>query len=335
MWYTSAVMKKIVLGLFVICVFVLASCGRSEDPVDVPATTVPAPVETTTEETTTEETTTYPSEVYIGDLVITNDQTEADISYYDVKALGVDMNQVLDSLPNLQTITMIDCGLSNAEYAALQDSHPDIKIIWEVDLTYWKLRTDAVGFTTFKGSGEDYWLTNEDAYYLRYCTDLVALDIGHNMVSDISFLQYLPNIKILILVDNMKPPSETGGALEYLDDCSWISYCKKLRYLEVFVSDVRDLSFLKDTPLIEDLNICYSYVDSIEYLKDLPNLQRLWMEGTDVPYEDFEILQEIYPDATLVYWGSGSVDQGWREGDHYWAMRNMVINNVIDPVYAD
>ena len=329
-------MKKGILGLLLIAVFILASCGRMED-VPVEVSSAAPPVETTTEEetTTTEETTTVPPDVTIGDLIIPGDATEADISYYDVKYLGVDMNEVLDSLPNLQKITMIGCGLNNAEYAALQDSHPDIKIIWEVNLTYWMLRTDAVAFSTFKAVGQNYWLTNEDAYYLRYCTDLVALDIGHNMVSDISFLQYLPNIKVLILVDNMKPFSETGGYLEYLEDCSWISYCKKLRYLEIFVSDVRDLSFLKDTPLIEDLNICYSYVDSIEYLKDLPHLQRLWMEGTDVPYEDFEELEKLYPDATLVYWGSGSVDQGWRDGDHYWAMRNMVINNVIDPVYAD
>ena len=322
-----------ILILLILCL--LAACGRMESvPEEISTSIPPVTEEPTTQEETTTESTTVLQDVYVGEILITPDAEEADISYVDVKWLGIDMNQVLDSLPNLKKIYMIGCGLNNVEYAALQDAHPNVKIVWEVNLTYWTLRTDAVGFSTFLGVNPPYWLTNEDAYYLRYCTDLVALDIGHNKVSDLSFLQYLPNLKVLILADNLKP-DPNNAYVGHLSDFSWLKYCTKLRYLEIFVSDAKDLSFLQYCPEIEDLNICYTYVDSIEYLKNLPNLQRLWMEGTYVTYEDFLTLTEIYPNATLVYWGSGSVDQGWREGDHYWAMRNMVTNNVIDPVYAD
>lgn len=335
-------MKKrtILLTLF-LCLSLLAACGRSEIPAENPASSAVSaqpessvPEETEPEETTEEKTTFIPQDLYVGDILITADQEEADISYTDVKYLGIDMGQVLDSLPNLKKLTMIGCGLNNAEYAALQDSHPNIKIVWEVNLTYWTLRTDAVGFTTFNSAGQSWWMTDEDAYYLRYCTDLQALDLGHNKITDLSFLQYMPNMKVLLLVDNMKP-DPNNAYVGHLSDFSWLKYCPKLRYLEIFVSDAKDLSFLKYCRQIEDLNISYTLVDSIEYLKDLPNLQRLWMEGTYVTYEDFLTLTQIYPNATLVYYGSGSIDQGWREGDHYWAMRNMVLNNVIDPVYAD
>ena len=331
-------MKKGIFITIVILVFIIAGCGRSEiSSTTVSPTEKPMEPETTTmEETTTEETTFIPQDVNVAGILITADAEEADISYVDVKSLGIDMDQVLSGLPNLKKIYMIGCGLNNAEYAALQDNHPDKKIVWEVDLTYWTLRTDAVAFTTFKGVGDPENLTNETAYYLKYCTDLVALDIGHNMVTDISFLKYMPNMKVLILADNTDPVQDPSTwQTECLADFSWLKYCPKLRYLEIFVSDARDLSFLKYCKEIEDLNICYTYVDSIEYLKDLPNLQRLWMEGTLVSYEDFETLTKIYPNATLVYYGSGSVDQGWRDGEHYWAMRNMLLNNVIDPVYAD
>lgn len=348
-------MKKISLFLVVIlCLSVFAGCGQSKTPPaeipsqkEVPAavpsqpeTFVPVPSEPETKEpeTTEPETTktapVIPQDQYVGDILITVDAEEADISYNDVKWLGVDMGKVLDSLPNLKRIYMIGCGLTNAEYAALQDSHPNVRIIWEINLNYWTLRTDAVGFTTFNSAGQSWWMTNEDAYYLRYCTDMVALDLGHNRVTDLSFLQYMPNLKVLLLVDNLERIDESGRMV-HISDFSWLKYCPKLRYLEIFVSDAKDLSFLKYCREIEDLNISYTLVDSIEYLKDLPNLQRLWMEGTYVSYEDFQTLTEIYPNATLVYYGTGSIDQGWRDGPHYWAMRNMVLNNVIDPVYAD
>lgn len=327
-------MKKVLrITISLLCLAALTACGHRKEAAEFE--TQPVSLPETTVETTTEETTSVPQDVYIGDILIPGTAEEADISYVDIRSLGIDMGAVLDSLPYLRRIYMIGCGLTNPEYAALQDTHPNIKIVWEVDLTYWTIRTDAVGFTTYNYVGQGWWMTDADAYYLRYCTDLVALDIGHNRVSDVSFLQYMPNLKVLILVDNMKVDAY-GNYLGYLSDLSVLRYCPKLRYLEAFVTDVSDLSFLQYCKEIEDLNLCYTSVSSIEYLTDLPRLQRLWMEGLwNLPYEEFAKLYEIYPNATLVYYGSGSIDQGWREGDHYWAMRNMVLNNVIDPIYAD
>lgn len=331
-------MKKLVLPLILmLCLSVSAGCGRSLSPAGSSASSevFSSHKEPSTTEETTEETTFIPKDIAVGDVVIPGTAEEADISGRDVKALGIDMGKVLDSLPNLKRIYMIGCGLNNAEYAKLQDDHPNIKIVWEVDLTYWRVRTDAVAFSTFNYVGQGYWMTNAEAYYLKYCTDMVALDIGHNRVTDVSFLQYMPNLKVLILVDNMKV-DEYGNYIGYLSDLSVLKHCPKLRYLEFFVSDVSDLSFLQYCREIEDLNVCYCNITSVEYLMDLPRLQRLWIEGNwDLPYEEFAKLIPIYPNATLVYYGSGSIDQGWREGDHYWAMRNMVTNNVIDPIYAD
>ena len=349
----SITMKKIILILVsVFCLAALSACGQILNPGGETAVeSTPSPTasgeETPSEAPSSEEEETKgpeeasPAEsdseeaegVTVGKKVISTAAKKANISHINVKKLKIDMDEVLDSLPNLEKIKMIDCGLNNAEYAALQDRHPDVKIVWEVDLTYWKLRTDAVGFTTFNSADQGWGMTNEEAYYLRYCTDLVSLDIGHNFVSDFSFLQYMPNMKVLILADNknIDPKYDTY----YASDYSWLKYCPKLRYVELFINDCSDYSFLQYCKEIEDFNICYSDAADIEYLKDMPKLERLWMEYTFIPYEQYEELTKIYPDATIVYYGAGSVDQGWREGDHYWAMRNMVINNVIDPVYAD
>ncbi len=274
-----------------------------------------------------------PEMMTFGPIQTMSDVTELDISNINVS--DIDMDTLIDSLPYLERLTMIHCGLDNDGYAQLQDRHPETRIIWEI-VTYnrqWRIRTDAVAFSTFKNTGEQFVFLSRDAYYLRYCTDLVALDLGHNYVSDLSFLQYLPNLKILILVDNWRFLDDGGETR--ICDISDIHYCTKLRYLEIFCNKIEDISAIAELTELEDLNISYNPISSSEALRNLPNLKRLWMERTDIPYEEFEELQALYPDVEMVYYGQGSVDQGWRSGERYNAMRRMVRNNIIDPIYAD
>ena len=152
---------------------------------------------------------------------------------------------------------------------------------------------------------------------------LVALDLGHNRVHDWSFLQYMPNLKILIAVDNQ------------VKDLSWIQYTPKLEYLEFFVGYVTDLSFLQYTPNLKDLNISYNRVSDATYLYNLPNLERLWMEHTRIPYSEFQKLKETYPNAKIVRNGEGSIDQGWRTHERYYAMRDMFKNNYVHELFMD
>ncbi|MBQ4224266.1 MAG: leucine-rich repeat domain-containing protein, partial [Prevotella sp.] len=36
----------------------------------------------------------------------------------------------------------------------------------------------------------------------RYCTKLKGLDLGHNAITDISFIENMPHLRVLILADN-------------------------------------------------------------------------------------------------------------------------------------
>lgn len=269
-----------------------------------------------------------PKVVTLGDYETTSDRTGINISGMDVS--GLDVDTFINEIPDLKLLIMKDCGLENEEYAALQDAHPDVRIIWNIKTRWWTIPTDAVAFSTLIAIGQEYkFLTDDEAYYFRYCKDMVALDIGHCRVTDLSFLEYMPNLKVLIVVENHR----SDGGRGRITDFSPIGYCTKLRYLECFANDAEDFSFLSNLPEIEDLNICYNRISDVSYLENLPNLQKLWIEGTRLKYDDYVKLTEEYPNAKIVYYGSGSVDQGWREGPHYEAMRNMVKNNVIDDVY--
>ena len=256
-------------------------------------------------------------------VAVTPDMTELDLSGHDLAGLGVDLYQVFELLPGLTRADICKTGFTNEEYAALQDAFPHIRMIWEIVWHHWTFRTDVVAFSTMKTCAQTFFLYDEDAQYLRYCTDLVALDLGHNRVHDWSFLQYMPNLKILIAVDNQ------------VKDLSWIQYTPKLEYLEFFVGYVTDLSFLQYTPNLKDLNISYNRVSDATYLYDLPNLERLWMEHTRIPYKEFQKLKKTYPDAKIVRDGEGSIDQGWRKHERYYAMRDMFKNNYVHELFAD
>ncbi|MCR5847333.1 MAG: hypothetical protein K6G75_04375 [Lachnospiraceae bacterium] len=281
------------------------------------------------EEVEIEEVKPEPVLLTLGEFETMSDEHFVDISGIDCSEL--DIEGFLDSFTELEKITMKDCGLTNDEYAALQDVHPEFRIIWDIKTRWWTIPTDSVGFSTLIGKNDGRRLYNDDVKYFKYCTDMVALDIGHCCVSDLSFLEYMPNLKVLIIVENY--PSD--GSSRRLKDISALKYCTKLRYLEFFANDVEDISALQYLTELEDLNFCYNPVTSAEYIKDLPNLQKLWIYGTRIPAEELKELRELHPDCKIVTSGSGSVDQGWRSGDHYNAMRNMVKNNVIDPVYAE
>ena len=182
---------------------------------------------------------------------------------------------------------------------------------------------------TMKVGSITYRLTNDDCKVLKYCTDMVALHIGHNKVTDISFLQYMPDLRILILVDNWD--GDTSD--HYLSDLSYVKYCKKLMYLEFFVGDVTDLSVLADLNEMVDLNISYNPVSDITPLLNYPKLERLFLEHTNVSEADYELLKKTYPDAQIVLYGEGSVDQGWRTHPRYYAMKDMYVKNYVNDLF--
>ena len=65
-------------------------------------------------------------------------------------------------------------------------------------------------------------LTAANAADLKYCTRVRYMDIGHNeILGDISFVQYMPELEVLI------------AAMDGLSDISPISACTKLEYLEI------------------------------------------------------------------------------------------------------
>jgi hypothetical protein len=142
-------------------------------------------------------------------------------------------------------------------------------------------------------------------------------------------------IELVLPAGNYQIVAIAGYSDAYIDDLSYLKYVPDLKYLEFFVGSVSDISFLQYTPNLIDLNISYNPISDVTYLLNLPKIERLWCEHTNLTVEDYELLKQTYPDAKIVYYGEGSVDQGWRTHDRYFAMIDMYHNNYVHELFKD
>lgn len=231
-------------------------------------------------------------------------------------AVVKDLNEVraaIELLPQLKYLDMSDCGISNEEMAAFRDEYENVKIVWRLYMGKWSLMTDAVAFSVLIHNFNYVRLTNEDIEVLKYCTDLRALDIGHQAITDLSVIgEHLTELRVLIIADNK------------VTDLTPLSNLRHLHYLEFFVNRVSDLSPLAECRELVDLNLSYNYnIWDLSPLYELPLLERVWLESCGASAKRVDALREKFSYSKIVNVGKGSVDQGWRTHERYYNMIDM------------
>ena len=270
----------------------------------------------------------YPELEILAEATLGGTAFSTDIEYIDLNFTDVgDFDTFFDTVSlfyKLEKAELCDSGFSNEQMEKLQTAYPETKFVWRVYLGQWSLRTDAVAFSVLIRDYSHKRMTSEDIQVLKYCTDLQALDLGHQAITDISVIgEYLTELRILILADNR------------ITDLSPLSNLKHLHYLEFFVNQVTDLSPLAECRELVDLNISYNYgLSDITPLLDLPILERLWLEHVAVSVQDVNLLRETYPDTKIISSGTGSIDQGWRTHERYFAMIDMFYNDYVSESFS-
>lgn len=275
----------------------------------------------------TEQTLVGTSQLFVpGKVIINGASFDNTVSFLDFNKAQIasfeEFKEEIAQFPLLQKVEMCDCNLTNEQLGELQKAYPEVKFVWNIKLkNYWTVRTDQVAFSTNKGKAPLPYLTNADVEQLKYCTDLVALDLGHNGISDISFVKYMPNLRILILVDNA------------VRDLTPLETCKNLVYLETFVNPITDITPLTNLVNLTDVNICYNYFTDIQPLLNKPNLERLFVSHTGLSMSQIRELQAEYPDVQINYTVTQSIDGGWRKVEKFTAMRNMYKTNTVSSLF--
>lgn len=244
-------------------------------------------------------------DVEIGGRKFSSQSKEIDLSNLPLASVK-EVEDVLPCFPRLEKVIMCQCGIPSEEMDALNRRHENIRFVWSVDLAGMLYRTDAVHFTPNRWGLE---LTDENIADLRYCTDMVCVDIGHaKKVTSCAWAANMPALKYLVL-------AETG-----ISDISPLAGLEQLVFLELFLTRVRDLSPLTGCTALEDINLCYTHGDPAP-LGEMPWLKRIWWTGNWKARRD---LPKLLPDTRMEFTSPSSTGKGWREGQHYYDMRDFI-----------
>jgi len=225
-----------------------------------------------------------------------------------------EIEAALPYLPRLETVEMCDTGLSNETMDELNRRYENVKFVWRVYFSGYKLRTDAEYFIAASFGDPPPAINNQHLEILRYCTEMRGLDLGHMYFTDLSFIQSMPHMTYLILAESS------------VTDLSPLAGLQELKYLEIFKTGITDLSPLLECPALEDLNICYTWVgadNAMEVLPQMKQLERLWWCNTSLSGAQQAQLQEALPECITFFLRGGESSGGiWRYHDNYYEMRD-------------
>ena len=205
----------------------------------------------------------------------------------------------LGEFPNLKNVDMFTTLIESKQIDKLVAAFPDIHFGWTIHITHKHyIRTDQTAWSTLHGQCAPH--PSKVFNVLKYCTELRALDIGHNVVTDISFLENLTHLRVLILACNPD-----------LKNIQVLGSLKELEYIELLSTGISDLTPLSELPNLMDLNVANNRVKNWESLLNCKSLRRLWIPVNDKAANQ---IREALPDCLVVNHGSATGNP-WRRYD--------------------
>lgn len=230
----------------------------------------------------------------------------------------------LRQFPNLKKVDMFSTPVTRTKIDDLVAALPNVEFGWTIRIYEHTVRTDATAFSTLHRSSST-WHGSRDFEVLKYCKNLLALDIGHNEIDDLSFLYDLPQLKVLIVACNQ------------ITDITPVGSLKNLEYLELFKNNIHDISCLSGLTNLIDLNICFNRIADLTPIMGLTQLERLWIFNSnnysdDIPVDPAVVkaLKEALPN-TYIDSTNWSTEGGWREHERYFIINEMFHSFVYQP----
>lgn len=243
----------------------------------------------------------------------TIDLGDTKVTHFDTFA------EELAKYPQLTQVDMYNSRVDKDQMAALTDQFPNIRFGWTLHFGTWRVRTDVTAFSTHNSTHSKAY-TTQVFEVLKYCRDLRALDLGHNMVNDISFITELKHLKILILADNS------------VKDISPLAQLKELEYVEMFRNHITDLSPLAELPNLVDVNMCRNFgIKDASALLKCTHLERIWLSYCGISDEQQAELRSAFPNAELNFTVFSSTEGGWRKHSRYFDVVKMFRTRVYQP----
>ncbi len=222
------------------------------------------------------------------------EELEADLAYF----------------PELETLLLADCGLDNETLAAYRDRvREQYKVVWTISVGMLKIRTDE---TTFMPSREGIFVNDSHLTELKYCEDMIVVDVGHKGVKNIDWVYGMPHLQYLIVADTD------------VEDITPIGTLKELIYLELFkCPGITDYTPLLNCTALQDLNLAYTSGD-VSVLAEMTWLKTLWANCCNASKEQKQLLRDSLPNTLLELDHGWHMGNGWRNRENYYIMRDLL-----------
>ena len=233
---------------------------------------------------------------------VTTDMESLEYANTAIGDSGLDeFRRIMPIMKKLNYLRLDTCQTSNEATAALREElAPQCKVVWRVFLGQMNALTD-----TYK-----IWMTwNLDeakAQLLKYFNEVKYIDLGHNHITTLDFMNYMPDVEMAIV------------ALNDLHDISGIANCTKLEYLEIFTNtgltdeDMVHLSGLTNMKYLNVSNL--PKLRSLAFTDNMPQLRWLWCTMSYIPKDEVERVKALHPDCIVnyIYFTGDPTDYGWR-----------------------
>lgn len=234
-------------------------------------------------------------------VVVSEDGKEVDLSGITLEKIE-DVDKYMPFYPDAEKVYLGMPEIDNDTIAAFRDTkRQDYKVVWTVMCGTIPVRTDEIFFQPIQHYV--YYFFDEDIYNLRYCEDMVSIDVGHMSLHNCEWAATMPNLKYLVL------------SWTFIKDISPLVNCKSLIWLELFAMPIEDLTPLQQMTQLEDLELGKTSGDR-SIIAEMTWLKNLSWAGTN--YLDAQMLEEAMPDTNIMLYG------GWRQLPHYYEHRDIM-----------
>ncbi len=222
-----------------------------------------------------------------------------------------ELEEKLPLFNQLEVVNMNFCGISDEKMDALRERHREVKIVWTIEMPSGNMvRSDIEYFITAKMDIRRVY--DRDVTKLRYCENLICIDLGHQYITDLSFLEELPHLQYLVIADTP------------LTDISFLSHMKELKYLEMFITGIKDYTPLLNCTSLEYLNMGFSAKGDLTPITQMTWLDHLWAGASAISDEERAMLVESLPDTHVTFYRDSSTNYGWRHTPGYFEMRDIM-----------
>lgn len=227
----------------------------------------------------------------------------------------------LDRMPGLRKVDMYGSRMETEDMDMLKERYPKVWFGFTVYMGRHIFRSEITAFSTLVGGDGDPVYYSDTFEMLRFCPNLKALDVGHNMITTLDFLRYFPHMKVLILGKNR------------ITDISELANLRELEYIELFSNPITDLTPLAELNSLKDLNIaaCGQVTDLTPLIEGVPNLERFWCGMNSQITEEQRMAMEAAHPGCEFNWTDHPTGGTWRRHPRYQVVHHMFLSRVYEP----